>query len=58
MGVLKKIRNYKNKTLDGKYEEWYSLVSKELRIPDVQGNYKNGKQIGCWKFLKVKEHMN
>jgi len=56
MGVLKKIRNYKNKTLDGKYEEWFSLVSKELRIPDVQGNYKNGKQIGCWKFLKVKEH--
>jgi len=56
MGILKSISNYKNGLLDGKYEEWITLPSKKLKIPDSQGNYKNGKQIGCWKFLKEKEH--
>ena len=55
-GILLKIRNYKNGELDGKYEDWSILKSRDLGIPSIQGNYKNGKKVGCWKFLDKVEY--
>ena len=57
-GSLIKLRNYENGVLDGKYEEWVTSYSKEMRIPDKQGYYKKGKQIECWKYLNIVEYKN
>ena len=56
-GKLITLRSYNNDLLDGKYEDWSSLISKELKIPDEKGDYLKGNRVGCWKYLRFVKYL-